>query len=81
MSGTFVYVGGGASFPVSENITDTFPSLIHLVDIISSGSSTIPFLTYPVTFNFHFEPTLYNGVTGQFGKRALGELVYLYSVI
>lgn len=34
-----------------------------------------------MTFDFHFEATLYNGVTGQFGKGALGELVYLYTVM
>lgn len=74
-------VNVGASFPVSGNTANTFLSSSHLVDIIPGGTGTIPFLTYPVTFNFHFEATLYNGVTGQFGKRTLGELVYLYAVI
>lgn len=82
MSGTFVCVNTAEDhFSVSKNSTDIFTASTHLVDIVSSSSGQIPFLTKPVAFDFHFEATLYNGITGQFSKRALGELIYLYSVV
>jgi len=80
MSGTFVCVNVGESFSGQQNYHRHVLIISHLVDVISSGPGKVPFLTKPVAFDFHFEAALYNRVTGQFGKGALRELVYLYTV-
>jgi len=43
----------------------------HLIDVISSRARQVPFLSKPVSFNLHFEPTLFHWVASEFPKWAL----------
>ena len=48
-----------------------------LVDVIPSGSGEIPLLPEPMSFDLHFEATLDDRVSGQFGERTLRKFIDL----
>ena len=43
----------------------------HLIDVISSRARQVPFLSKPVSFSLHFEPTLFHWVASKFPEWAL----------
>lgn len=60
--------------PVTHTLTtdDT-----HLVDVVPGGPRQVPFLSQPMSLDFHLKPTLNHRVPSEFGQRTLRHLVDL----